>query len=244
MRIIVYLLCLIMLGACTGDRHRGALDSSAIEDSITMAEQVDSIQTADSLKIIAARKVFKPYNLVNGFTVIDTGYYGSGTLEGYYAIVKKEGQATDTIHLGMGVKEISKGNYLYLRLCRPNYQEEMAFGTLHLQPGEYIITSNGREVPFTTLVNDFDLYRSNPNVINGKIYFWQYTDKQSNKICKINASEYNPKTKEIRRHYLFTDNPDKVELHIWAPQQKNGNIVFYWHGHSEWTFTPDFKLLK
>ncbi|MEO6148811.1 MAG: hypothetical protein ABIP28_01555 [Mucilaginibacter sp.] len=242
MKALIYLICLMMFAACTGNQNRSIADDDNVADSLATVKMVDSMTVADSLEVVAAKKAFKPYKLINGFTVIDTGYYGSGTLDGYYAIVEKGDKQADTIHLSIGLQHINKENYLFLRLCRPHYQEEMSFGTLNLHPDQYIVALNGREVPLTRLVKHFDLYKSAPHVINNKIYFSQYKSNRSGNF-DVSAAEYSPETGIVRSQFLITDNLDEEHASFW-PHGENGRIIFYGYNHVKWTFSHDFKLLK
>ena len=241
MKALFYFLFLIIFVACASKQKSSALDSIAKADKM-MADTLDSTRISDSLRVIAAKKAFKPYKLNKYYTVVDTGYYGCGTLDGYYAIVERDGKVADTVHLGIGIQEVGKDHYMYLRLCKPNYQEDMYPGTLHVRPDQYITVLHGQEVPLTRLVKDFDLYKSVPNVINGKIYFSQYNSYKSGKY-DVNAAEYDPKTGKVKSQFLITDKMDDEHASFW-PHGEKGNIVFYGHNGLKWTFSPDFKLLN
>ena len=221
-----------LLSACTGRKS----------DALT--DEIDSAQRADSIKWAAQKKAFKPYKLNPDYTVLDTGEIYCGTWGGNYAIVKYNTTTADTIHLNVGMQEISPGCYMFLKMVKPNREidDKKTFSwRLFVCPRNYVIVSNGEKRLLKNLVSGFEDHKSEPNVVNGKVYFWQYS-KQPDGNFKISAAEYNVQTASVKSQYLFTD--DLVgEEHFIPPHEENTDIVFQWVDKF-WTFSPEFKLIK
>jgi hypothetical protein len=207
----------------------------------TTTYNVDSARKSDSIQVINSKKKFVPYNLTDGYLVIDTGYYAAGSLEGYYAIVKRNSKI-DTIELTTGIIPISQTKYFYLKLTRyVNPLEKQSWpGTLLAHPYHYIITFNKKSLLLDSVIKGFDTYKSVPNVINGKIYFWQY--KKNDGVYNVYAAEYDPLTGSIKSNYLFS-NKAVDEEHIATPYKSNNSIKFSWENRS-WNFSNEFKLIK
>src|SRR5215217_1925934 len=116
-----------------------ACNTAEVSNTVDKEEEaynVDSARRADSLKVISSKKNFKAYNLNKDYVVIDTGYFSVGSIEGQYAIVQRN-NVTDTIHLGLGMKQLGNDKYFYLSLTKYNTSSAQ-----QVWPGEMSATFN------------------------------------------------------------------------------------------------------
>ncbi|RVU02680.1 hypothetical protein EOD41_01710 [Mucilaginibacter limnophilus] len=246
MKKLNFLICLFLSlhVACKSSQKPSLVDSGVATNELTN-DSGDSLRKADSLKTAAQKAAFKSYKLNSTYSVIDTGWFNCGTMEGLYAIVKQNGQNTDTIHLGIGMQEIESNQYLYLMLtqCKNSFEtEQPSPGILYLRPYQYVISSTEKRYLLDTAITGFDSYKSAPNVINKKIYFWQYI-KQSDNLFNVNAAVYNPETGKTVSRNLFTNDLNDNE-HIYPPFEKDRKVIFDW-GNKSWKFSfNDFQLLN
>jgi len=197
-------------------------------------------QHAGKIKLLK----FDPYKLNIDFSVTDTGsYINEGPMSGgTYGIVKNN-ELTDTIDMQYGIKSLGGRVYLFHKLKHETDPvEKETKGLLCLEEDKYIIAMNKMKYPLDSLARSFDDYYSSPEVIKGKIYFWQLEKIDSAGKIRVSAAEFNPIAKTTATYYLFNDYLETDDSGYFPlPYLKNDTVYFDGGKNKLNKFSKDFK---
>lgn len=237
MKVLLYITCIILLAGCGGKKATKAVDA------LPPKQQVTGSDTA-----IKPAK-FKPYKLIDGFMVTDTGYADAVVMGGTYAVVFKNGALLDTIEKGFGIQKIMDGMYFYQLVSSNGTLEDGraphsdASNAINASFDAYRILTNGKKQDLSTLAPDFSDYFSSPYIINNKIYYWQIKKIDTTGNNSISAAEYDPLTKKTISHYLFNDYIETDDSGYFGyPYLKNDTIYFDAGADKIKKISKDFKL--
>ncbi len=192
--------------------------------------------------------IITPYELIDGYTVIDTGFLDAVENVGKYAVIQKNGKLIDTIDKGFGMQKIHNNLFLYLTITdtapldKNTLQKTGYMNGISGSFGRYILIAKEKKQHIAKLATDFNDGFSSPQVINGKVYFWQIKKQKSSELNKILAAEYDPINNKTKNYYLFNDDISSDDRGYFPiPYLKNDTIYFNMRNNRITKFSKTFK---
>ena len=180
---------------------------------------------ADSTKFIKPVSSFKPYLILQKFSVTDTGLCDFGNGEGSYAVVMRNNKLIDTIDKNFSIQKVDSSKYLYQVIA--GGKNNIKKGRVTAAESDYIFLNGNNKQKLTSLTNNFDNYFSQPSIIDRKIYFWQINRPSNTLPAKVYAAMYDPVTTKTISYYI-EDNPTDFDDqgYFEMPYSKNDTVFF------------------